>query len=110
MVQWCPIHYLSIYKWLLAQLLHSGFVYGRSCQDVSSLGNNLSRCVIFRQVARYYCLITNYTTVILTYCCQEASSLGSNLSGCVIFRQVVSLFMAYAIHLCISLYDQPWIR
>ena len=43
--------------------LSSRFVHGHSCQDVSSFGSSLSRCVIFRQVACHWCmlqLITNY--------------------------------------------------
>ena len=66
------------------------------CQDVSSFGNSLSRCVIFRQVTRpcihccfSHCVRHCVCVYALGPCvCQDVSSFGNSLSRCVIFRQV----------------------
>ena len=85
------------------------------CQDVSSFGNSLSRCVIFRQVARpfSYALVTLVALCCSVYIgslclsescvCQNVSFFGNSLSRCVIFRQVARPF-SYACALCCSVY------
>ena len=62
-----------------------------SCQDVLSLGNNLSRCFVFRQGGWCVCMCLSSTCVALVVkmcllwatTCQDVSSLGRGASVCV---------------------------
>ena len=59
-----------------------------SCQDVSSLGNNLSRCIVFRQGGSVcVCVFVWASVLYMSPSCQDVSSLGNNLSRCIVFRQ-----------------------
>ena len=97
------------------------FYVGLSCQDVSSFGNNLSRCVVFRQgalcvsvCALFYvglscqdvsslgrgalCVCVSVCALFyVSLSCQDLSSFGNNLSRCVVFRQGGSV--------CVCLYS-----
>ena len=59
------------------------------CQGVSSFGNTLSRCPIFRQhpVKMSHLSAGSYCLYVIHVCCQDVPSFGNTLSRCPIFRQ-----------------------
>ena len=54
-----------------------------SCQDVSSLGNNLSGCIVFRQGGSV-CVFVWASVPFVSPSCQDVLSLGNNLSRCIV--------------------------
>ena len=70
-------------------------MYGQSCQDALSLGNNLSRCFVFCQVTMHVylhliseCLHVHVNIYMYGQNFQDALSLVNNLSRCVYFHQI----------------------
>ena len=57
------------------------YICSPSCQDVSSLGNNLSRCFVFRHRVQYMCSPS----------CQDVSSLDNTVASKVVSAAVVML-------------------
>ncbi len=70
------------------------FYVSLGCQDVSSLGNNLSRCFVFRQGGSVCVCV--YVLFYVSLGCRDVSSLGNNLSRCFVFRQGGSVCMFYS--------------
>ena len=78
------------------------FYVGLSCQDVSSFGNNLSRCVVFRQGGSVFVCVSVCALFYVGLSCQDVSFFGNNLSRCVVFRQGGSVCV------CLSVLCSIW--